>query len=275
MRTPTRPPRTEVSDARRRRLAFLRRRRGSRSSTMSMVEHLRELRRRIVYSLLAFVLVSVVAFLFYDPILEMMRRPLCSLPPRLLGPQGCDLIFTRPLGGFMFRLKVTALVGIAATSPFWLYQLWAFIVPGLNKKEKRYALPFVLSAFLLFAAGTALAYLTMPAGIRILVSLAGQGLVPLLDAEEYLNFVGLMLLGFGLTFELPLVLFFLGLAEVITVEQLRNQRKAAFVGIVALSAIITPSQDPYTMMALAVPIYVLYEVTILVLKVVLRRRAAR
>src|SRR5688572_12660882 len=99
---------------------------------MPMVEHLRELRSRLVYSLLAFVVLSAIAFFFYDPILEMMRRPLCSLPPRLLGEQGCDLIFTRPLGGFMFRLKVTALVGLSVASPIWLYQLWAFIVPGLN-----------------------------------------------------------------------------------------------------------------------------------------------
>jgi sec-independent protein translocase protein TatC len=242
---------------------------------MSMVDHLRELRKRIVYAAIAFLLISAAAFAFYDPILELMRRPLCELPPRLLGPQGCDLIFTRPLGGFMFRLKVTALAGIAVASPVWLYQLWAFIVPGLNRKEKRYALPFVLSAVVLFAAGTVLAYLTMPQGIRILVGLAGEGLVPLIDAEEYLNFVGLMFLGFGLTFELPLVIFFLGLAEVVTVEQLKSQRRGAFVGIVALSAIITPSQDPYTMMALALPIYVLYEVTILVLRLVLKRRAAR
>lgn len=240
---------------------------------MPMVDHLRELRGRLVYALLAFVVLSGIAFAFYDPILEMMRRPLCSLPPRLLGEQGCDLIFTRPLGGFMFRLKVTALVGIAVASPIWLYQLWAFIVPALSRKERRYAFPFVLSAVLLFAAGIVLAYLTLPQGIQILVSLAGEGLDPLIDAEEYLNFVGLMLLGFGLTFELPLIIFFLGLAEVLTVEQLRSSRKGAFVGIVALSAIITPSQDPYTMLALAGPIYLLYELTILLLRLVMKRRA--
>ena len=271
MQTPTRPPQSDPANLRRRRLAFLKRKR--RNSTMTMMEHLRELRRRLIFSLAAFLLLSIVAFLFYDPILELVRRPLCSLPRDLLGPQGCDLIFTRPLGGFMFRLKVTALVGLATASPVWLYQLWAFVVPGLNKKERRYALPFVLCLIVLFAAGVTLAYVTMPTGVRLLIGLAGEGLDPLLEAEEYLNFVGLMVLGFGLTFELPLVLFFLGLVEVVTVEQLRRQRKAAFVGIVALSAIITPSQDPYTMMALALPIYALYEVTILVLKVVMRRRA--
>ena len=166
-------------------------------------------------------------------------------------------------------------MGIAAASPIWLYQLWAFIVPGLSRKERRYGIPFMLSAIVLFGVGVVLAYLTMPQGIQILVSLAGEGLVPLIDAEEYLNFVGLMLLGFGLTFELPLIIFFLGLAEVVTVEQLRAQRRGAFVGIVALSAIITPSQDPYTMMALALPIYLLYELTIVLLKMVMKRRAAK
>jgi len=148
-------------------------------------------------------------------------------------------------------------------------------VPGLTPKERRYTIPFVLSSIVLFLVGTALAYVTMPTGIKILVSLAGQELVPLLGAEEYLNFVGLMFLGFGLTFELPLVLFFLGLAEVISVEQLRRQRKAAFVGITALAAIITPSQDPYTMLVLALPIYALYEATIVLLRIILRRRAER
>ena len=240
---------------------------------MTVVEHLGELRKRLIYSLAAFLLLSIVAFVFYDPILEVMRRPLCSLPPRLLGPQGCDLIFTSPLEGFMFRLKLTALVGLAVASPVWLYQLWAFIVPGLTLKEKRYALPFLASAIILFSAGTALAYYSMQTGIRILVTLGGEGLVPFFKADDYLSFVGLMLLGFGLTFELPLVLLFLGLVEVVTVEQLREQRKAAFVGIVALSAVITPSQDPYTMLVLAAPIYLLYELTIVVLSAVMKRRA--
>jgi len=262
----------DPSNLRRRRANFLRRRQTRTSTSMTVVEHLVELRRRLIFSGLAFVVLSTVAFFFYSPILELVRAPLCDLDPELLGPQGCRLVFTKVFGGFMFRLKMTALVGLIVSMPVWLYQLFAFIVPGLTSKERRYAVPFVISSVFLFLVGSTLAYLTMPTGIRILIAIGGEELVPFIEAEQYLNFVGLMFLGFGLTFELPLVLFFLGLAEVVSVEQLREHRRAAFVGIVALSAIITPSQDPYTMLVLAASIYLLYELTILVLKIVLRRR---
>ena len=257
----------------RKRVAIWRRRRKNRAATMTVVEHLGELRTRLILSLAVFFLLSAGAFFFYNPILEFFRRPLCEMPPELLGPQGCDLVFIRVIGGFLFRLKVTALVGLMLAAPVWLYQIFAFVTPGLTAREKRYAIPFILSSVTLFVIGAALAYLSMPTGLRILVEIAGEGLVPLLGAEEYLSFVGLMLLGFGLMFEVPLILLFLGLAGVLTVAQLRRQRKAAFVIIVALAAIVTPSQDPYTMLVLALPIYGLYELTILVLALVARRRA--
>lgn len=242
---------------------------------MTVMEHLGELRTRLIISLVAFVAVSVLAFIFYSPILEFLRDPLCSVDRRRLGPQGCDLIYTGVLGGFQFRLKLTAIVGIAASSPIWLYQIWAFIVPALTRRERGYAFPFLASSVLLFLVGASLAYFTLPTGLRLLLSLGGDELVPFLRAEEYLNFLGLMLVAFGVTFELPLVLVFLGLAEVITVEQLRSSRKIAIVVIVALSAVVTPSQDPYTLLALSVPLYVLYEATILILRAMLRRRARR
>ena len=266
----------EASDLRRRRLRFLKRRRGRRPvSSMTIVEHLDELRSRLIFSGAAFLAISAAAFVFYEPILDFLTHPLCALPQDILSemPQGCRLIFTRVIGGFLFRLKVTALAAIIFSSPVWLYQIWAFVTPGLTSKERRYALPFVASSVTLFAIGTAAAYITLPTGLRVLISLAGRDLVPLLGAEEYLNFVGLMLLGFGITFEVPLVLFFLGLVGVITVEQLRSQRKVALVSIVALAAIVTPSQDPYTLLVLAVPIYVLYELTIVALRAVQKRRA--
>jgi sec-independent protein translocase protein TatC len=240
---------------------------------MTVTEHLGELRNRLIFSLAAFFLLSVVAFFLYEPILETIRRPLCQLPPDLLGENGCQLNFFRVIGGFMFRLKVTALTGLVFAAPVWLYQIYAFITPGLTSKEKRYAIPFVFASTILFVIGAVLAYLSLPTGLRILVAIGGEGLVPLLGAEEYLNFVGFMFLGFGLMFEVPLVLMFLGLAGVVTVQQLRRQRKTAFVTIVALAAVVTPSQDPYTMLVLAVPIYGLYELTILILTIVGRRKA--
>lgn len=240
---------------------------------MTLIGHLRELRKRLVYCVFAFVLVSIVAFFFYDPLLELVRRPLCSLDRSLLGPQGCDLIFTRVAGAFMFRLKVTALAGIFFASPIWLYQMWAFITPGLTSKEKKYALPFVLSSVALFAVGGAIAYLSLPTGLRLLLSIGGEGLVAFLEAERYLSFVGLMMLGFGVLFELPVLLFFLGLVGVLSVQQLKRHRKTAIVAILALAAVVTPSQDPYTLVALAVPLYLMFELTVLALRFVERRRA--
>lgn len=240
---------------------------------MTIVEHLDELRTRLIVALGAFLLLSILAFFFYDPIFGFVIKPLCGLPPEKLGPQGCKLVQTTPMEGFQVRLKLTAMVGAILSSPIWLYQLWAFIVPGLTKKEKRYAIPFVVSSVSLFLAGATFAYLLLPTGLRVLISLGGNNLVAFLRADGYINFVGLMLIAFGVTFELPLVLLFLGLAGVISVEMLRRHRKAAIVGIAILAAVVTPSQDPYTMLAMAVPLWLLYEITILLLRFLTRKRS--
>lgn len=259
-----------ASDLRKRRLRFRRTR--SVSNSMTMLEHLGELRRRLIVSVAVFGAVSVVAFILYDPIFDFLLEPLCSLPPDKLGPQGCRLTQLAVLEGFQVRLKLTAIVGLSLSSPVWLYQLWAFIVPGLTKREKRYAVPFMLTSLILFAAGATLAYAFLGTGLELLIDLGGDALVPFLRADSYINFIGLMLIAFGLTFELPLLLFFLGLVGVVTPEMLRRHRRAAIVGIVALAAVVTPSQDPYTLLAMSVPLYLLYEVTILLIALTLRRR---
>jgi sec-independent protein translocase protein TatC len=241
---------------------------------MSVMGHLTELRQRLVKSALAFVLISIVVFIFYQPIADFLREPLCQ--NRDLLPDGdCRLATFKPTAGLNFRLKVTALVGIGLSSPVWLYQIYAFIVPGLTKKERNYAIPFLFSAILLFSLGAVLAYLTLPTGLRVLFQLGGEAIDPIIGAEEYLDFVGFLLLGFGVMFELPLLLVFLGLAEVITTAQLRHHRRTAIVVIFVLSAIVTPSQDPYTMSALALPLYLLYELTIILVALLTRRRRKR
>jgi sec-independent protein translocase protein TatC len=270
----------EAEKLRRRRAIFRRRRKRTVSpdGSMSVVDHLRELRGRFIFSLGAFFVIAVALFFFYDPLLDMLRRPLCDLErtnPELLGPQGCRLVFIRATGGFQFRLKLTALFAIASSSPVWLYQLYAFVIPALTPKERRYIVPFVATSTTLFLAGITMAYLVLPTGIRVLIQIGGSGLVPFLGAEEYLDFVGLMLLGFGVMFQLPIVLFFLGLAGVLPVQTLRRQRRIAIVVIVALSAIVTPTQDPFTLLILSVPLYAMYELTIVGLAFALRRRARR
>jgi sec-independent protein translocase protein TatC len=173
------------------------------------------------------------------------------------------------------RLKVTALVGIVASSPIWLYQLWAFIVPGLTPKERRYAAPFVATSVSLFLLGALFAYLTLPAALHFLIGIGGAHLSPFLRADSYLNFVGLVILAFGATFELPLILFFLGLAGIIEVETMRKYRKHAIVGITVIAAVVTPSQDPYTMTAMAVPLYGMYELTVFILTRIEKRKRAK
>ncbi len=253
-----------------RRFPSFRRRRRITPPTMPVMDHLSELRRRLVVSATTFFVASLVAFFVFAPILDLLLRPLCAIDPERLGPQGCRLVIQSPLEGFLVRLKVTAMVGIVVSAPVWLYQLWAFIVPGLTDRERRYSVPFMLSTVTLFLIGTMVAYLTLPTGLSLLVQLGGDDLVPFFRAEEYLNFAGLMLIGFGLTFQLPLFLYFLGLVGVVSVEQLRHHRRLAVVAIVALSAVVTPSQDPYTLFALALPLYMFYELAIGLL--VLRRR---
>ena len=269
-------PQNDAGNMRKRRLQFMRgRKRRRNATTMTMMEHLGELRNRLIVSLLVFLVFSIVAFILFDPIVEFLLRPLCSLPKERLGTNGCKPIFTGALEPISVRLKVTALTGLVFASPVWLYQLWAFITPGLTAREKRYALPFVGSSVVLFLLGTTFAYLTLPAGLRFLVSLGGDNLEPFLRASEYLNFVTLIIVVFGATFELPLLLFFLGLVGVVKVEQLRRLRRHAIVVIALVAALVTPSQDPYTMLAMAVPLYGLYEIVILLLSAVAKRRAKR
>ncbi|HEX2050747.1 MAG TPA: twin-arginine translocase subunit TatC [Actinomycetota bacterium] len=262
---------------RRRRLRrwSLRRRKRTRAAVMTVVEHLDELRRRLILSAVAFVLFATVAFFFFDEFSDFLLRPLCGLPREQLGPNGCRLVIGHPIEGFTVRLKVSAMGGLVAASPVWLYHLWAFVVPALTPSEKRYALPFVTTSVTLFAIGATFAYLTLQTGLRFLFALGGDNFVPFLRAQEYLDFVGLVLVAFGVTFELPLILFFLGLAGAVSVDQLRRGRRIAAVSITALAAVVTPSQDPYTMLVMAVPLYVLYEATIALLALVIRRRNRR
>jgi sec-independent protein translocase protein TatC len=258
---------SDTVETRRRRLRLrLRRKQRRREVAMSVVDHLSELRSRIIVSLVAFVGLSIAAFFFYGPLLDLLTKPLCQVPEKLLGPTGCQLNVIGVTEGFQFRLKLTALAGLAVASPVWVYELYSFIVPALTPKEKRYSIPFLLSSVTLFVLGFVFAYVTLPRGVEFLIALGGQGLNPILTAEKYLNFVGLVLIAFGVTFQLPLLLIFLGLVGAISVEQLRRNRKLALVGIFALSAVVTPSQDPYTMSIMAVPLYGLYEVTIVILK---------
>jgi sec-independent protein translocase protein TatC len=231
-------------------------RKGDPAGTMSVVDHLRELRDRIIWSLMAIAVGGVICFIFFGPIIHLMIGPYRDAT-------GKGLIFTQPLEAFMTRIKVAAYGGFVIASPVVFFHLWRFITPGLNPKEKRYAIPFVASSVVLFVGGSLVAVVTFPKALNFLLGVGGKDLDPLLSAGSYLTLVFLMILAFGVSFEFPIVMMFLLLARIITTSQLRKIRKYAFLGIVIFAAVITPSQDPISLFAMAIPMYLLYEVSIL------------
>ena len=233
---------------------------------MTVLEHIGELRRRLMISVIAIALGAVVAYIFS---LQIIRFLITYYENATSGERDA-LIFLGPLDAFVTRLKVATYGGIVLALPVWLFQLWRFITPGLNPKEKRYAVPFVASALALFAVGALVALLTLAPALNFLLDVGGAELEPTLSADKYLSMVSLMIVAFGVAFEFPVVLVFLLLAGVITTRQLGGWRRYVIVGVVAFAAVITPSQDPYSLMFMAVPMYLFYEASIVIGKALKR-----
>ena len=225
---------------------------------MSLVEHLPELRRRLVIAAVAVVVGGAVGFLLYDTILGVLVGPYRDITHQRA------LLITDPLEGFATRLKVAGFTGFVLASPVVLWQLWRFVTPALHRRERRYAIPFVLSSIVLFLLGGAIALLTFKQALQFLVGVGGHNLTPLFTPSKYLGLMMLMIVAFGVSFEFPVLLVFLQLAGVLTSRRLRKWRRPALVVIVAFAAVITPSQDPYSLFAMALPMYVFYEGSIVV-----------
>lgn len=237
---------------------------------MTLVEHLEELRSRMLKIVIAFLLASIVAWFFYNRILGVLVEPLKNLPNSDQILSGGKLVFQAPQEPFFMRLKVTGFAGFVLSLPVILWQLWRFVTPGLYANEKKYALPFVGASLFLFATGVAFSFMIFPQALRILLGFAGTETVILPRASEYLSFVLLLIIGFGATFELPLLLLSLTLAGVISTQSLRKSRRVAYIVIAVIAAVITPTQDPYTMLLMGVPLVLLYEATILVARLLKR-----
>ena len=233
------------------------------AGTMSVVDHLRELRDRIIWSLMAIAVGAMLVFIFFTPIVHLMVHPYKVATVSKEFPKGRNLIFTGPLDAFIVRLKVAAYGGFVVSSPMVFFHLWRFITPGLNPKEKRYAVPFVVSSAILFMGGAVVAVITFPKALQFLLGVGGKDLQPFITANSYLTLVFLMILAFGISFEFPILMMFMLLARVVHTRQLRKVRKYAFLGIVIFAAVITPSQDPISLFAMAIPMYLLYEISIL------------
>lgn len=228
---------------------------------MTVFEHLGELRRRLMISIVAVVVAGTVVFIFAPEIISWLIQFYNDSAPKGTPDK---FIFTGPLDAFATRLKIATYGGIVLALPVWLWQLWRFITPGLTRNEKKYAIPFVTSSIVLFVMGGIVALLTLEPALKFLLNIGGSDLQPLLTADKYISLVSLMILAFGLSFEFPVVLVFLLIARVLTTAQLRHWRRYAAVIIVAFAAIITPSQDPYSLFAMAVPMYIFYEASILI-----------
>jgi sec-independent protein translocase protein TatC len=245
---------------------------------MSLVEHLHELRSRIFKSAIAIIVAFAIGFAFRDQLFDVLIEPYCELPERLRGASGvfnadrCSLIFTNPLGAFFVTLKAAAVLAIVLAAPPVSYQIWRFITPGLRANERRYALPFVMLTFVLFAGGAFFAYYIIPRGLEFLVGFAGDSVVPLLDADQYISFLLKTMLGFGLSFLAPLAIAILTLAGAVTSTTLRRYRSHAIFGAFVLAAIITPTQDPFTMLVMGGPLVLFYEGNIVFARIVERRR---
>lgn len=227
---------------------------------MSLVEHLHELRRRLAWSVVAVVIGIAVVFVFWQPVYDVLRHPYCQIKPR----GGCQLYAYGIFDQFNTKMRVALIGGTVLTSPVWLYQIGAFITPALHKREKRYAGGFLVAALVLFATGVACAYFSLSYGLDVLLHAAGDNVRTLPALKDYLSFVTLILVLFGLAFQFPVVIVFLNVAGVLSGARMRAWRRPMFFGLFAAAAILTPSTDPFQFVLLAVPLCLLYEVCILI-----------
>jgi sec-independent protein translocase protein TatC len=242
---------------------------------MTLVEHLTELRKRLIICVAAVGIGMLIAFLAYDWIFSFLIEPYRDIATQNNAAFGGDLLQTDPLEGFGVRLKTSGYAGIALAMPVLLWQVWRFVTPGLYPHERRYAIPFVVSALVLFVLGAGIAYYTLPRALEFLIDIAGDGFVTAFTAGKYFQLITYMMLAFGIGFEFPIVLVFLQLAGVVDAAALRRARRFAIVGICVLVAVITPSGDPYSMLMLSVPMVVFYEISILIGSFIAKRRAAQ
>ena len=244
---------------------------------MALIEHIRELRNRLGVSLLALAVCVIVAFFLREQVFDFIKRPYCETEAAREAAAAartqCKLYAFGPFEQFAVSLRISFIAGVVVSSPVWLYQLGAFITPGLHRHEKKYAAAFLSAALVLFVTGTVFAYFTISRGLQFLLTVGGDGIVTLPSIQSYLSFVTLTLLGFGVAFLFPVVVLFLNFVGIFPSSRMRAWRRGMVVAIAVSAAVLTPSQDPFTFMAMALPLYALYEGCIVIGR--LRERAQR
>jgi len=241
---------------------------------MALSDHFRELRARVLKVALTFLVVFGVSLFFFDQLFDFVYGPYEQAMKNL--PEGSSFATTSGAGGgLMLYLKLCGFTALIVTCPIWLYQIWAFIMPGLHPSEKRWTRIFVAIAVPLFLVGLVLGWLTLPKGLEVLIGLNPDGITNLVDFNEYLQFFTRTLLVFGLAFEIPVFVVMLNRAGVVKGKTLGQYRPWIIIGIFVFAAIATPSTDPFTMTIMAVPMVVLYGVSEVIARIHDRRKAER
>lgn len=244
---------------------------------MPLMEHIRELRNRVVKIAVALIIGSIIGWYVYPHVWHFIQEPYCRLPQTRVtfAGKGCHLYVTGLFDGLFLRLKIAIVTGAILTSPIWFYQLWAFVAPGLYRRERRWAYYFAGAAVPLFVGGGAIAYFAMTKGIHFLLDLVPANVTPIITIDTYLSYALAMLTIFGIAFEMPLVFVLLNLAGVLTHERFRKWRRTIIFLVFAFAAVFTPSPDPISMLLLAVPCVLLVEASEVFAWVHDRRKAAR
>lgn len=242
---------------------------------MSLLDHLVELRKRLIRSVIAVVASAIVVWIFRIPLLEFMEAPYCAFQSSNSDEETCRFLQSAPMEAFSVSLTVAGYGGILLATPVILYQIGRFVLPGLYPNEKRMLFPFLAISVILLTIGMVSAFALLPKALDVLFGFGPESYEPLFAPREYIGFFVKMLFAFGLAAQFPLVLVFLQMVGVVDPATLAGNRRIAFVGVMILGAVITPTGDPFMLAVLTLPMYLSYEVAILIGKQLRRRRELR